>query len=118
MKKHFTLFVLALLFAGFCFAQEEESTPSQKSVVPKWVSSKGYWVVEGNVHTPKSNVIYFYTTDNVLVYKEKVEGMKIKVAKAKVCMKLKTALEQAVTLWEATHIAKENETLVALALKK
>lgn len=121
MKKQLSLLGLSLVFAGFanlCFAQEDERPQPQKTVAPKWVSQKGYWVIEGNVHTPKSNVIYFYTNDNVLVYKEKVEGMKIKTGKANLCMKLKAALEGAVTVWEATHIAKENDTLIAVALKK
>ena len=115
MKKHFLLFVLALSFAGFCFAQEEQP---QKPAAPKWISDKGYWVIENNVHAPKSNVIYFYTMDNVLVYKERVEGVKIKVNKSKVCMRLKAALEQAVTVWEATHKANENGAIVAVALKR
>lgn len=121
MKKQLSFLGLSLLFACFanlCFAQEEEQPEPQKTVAPKWVSQKGYWVVEGNLHTPKSNVIYFYTNDNVLVYKEKVEGMKIKTGKTKVCMKLKAALEGAVAVWEATHVAKANDTLIAVALKK
>ena len=116
MKKHFLLFVLSLTTAIFCFAQEEE--PPQKPVAPKWVSAKGYWVVESNLHNRKSNTVYFYNLENVLVYKEKLDGIKIKTNKAKVCMRLKNALEQAVTVWEATHVTKENETLVAAALKK
>lgn len=117
MKKHFLLFVLFLTFAGFCFAQGVGPQP-QKVVTPKWVSDKGYWVIESNVHTPKNNVVYFYTLNNELVYKERIDGMKIKVNKAKVCMKLKAALEGAVTVWETTHTAKENETLIAVALKR
>lgn len=115
MKKQILLFALSLTIAGFCFAQDEQP---QKPATPKWVSDKGYWVIENNVHNQKSNVIYFYTTDNVLVYKERVDGVKIKVNKAKVCMRLKSALEQAVTVWEATHEANENKAIVAVALKK
>lgn len=121
MKKQLSLFALSVLLAFFsnlCFAQDEESPKPRKIVTPQWVSNKGYWVIEGNVHTPKSNVVYFYTMDNVLVYKEKIEGMKIKTNKAKVCLKLKAALEQAVTVWEATHKVEEHEALVSVALKR
>lgn len=121
MKKQLSLLGLSFVLAGFvnlAFTQDEEGPPPQKIVTPNWVSEKGYWVIENNVHTPKSSTVYFYTMDNVLVYKEKIEGLKINVKKTKVCMKLKAALEGAVTVWNATHIAKENETLVATALKR
>lgn len=120
MKKHLFLFALALalsLFATVCHAQDDEQPASQKITPCTWVSDKGYWVIENNVRTPKQNTVYFYNPDNILVYKEKIDGMKIKVNKRNVCMRLKAALEQAVTVWEATHVASENQTLVAVALK-
>ena len=117
MKKTIISFAIAValsFFSNFCFAQQEE----QKSNAPKWVSDKGYWVVESNVHTPKSNTLYFYNNDHLLVYKEKVEGMKIKLNKKKVLMRLKSVLDQSVTAWEEQHIAKENAMLVSVALRK
>lgn len=117
MEKH--LLLLAFLVSCFtvCQAQDEEQPVPQKIAPCTWVSDKGYWVIENNVRTPRQNTVYFYNLDNVLVYKEKIDDMKIKVNKKKVCLRLKAALEQAILLWEATHVAKENEAIVALALK-
>lgn len=118
MKK---LLSSAFALAFFCAAtvcQAQEGEPQvQKTTAPNWVSDKGYWVIENNLRTPKQNTVYFYNADNLLVYKEKVDGTKIRVHKKKVCMRLKKALEQAITVWEATRTPKENETLVAVALK-
>ena len=67
------VFAFALIFISFCsFAQEE-----QKTAIPKWASDKGYWVVEGNIHSPLDHTIRFYNNDDVLIYKEMVSGTKI-----------------------------------------
>ena len=116
MKKTIIPLAIAValsLFTNICFAQGE-----QKPGAPKWISDKGYWVVESNIHTPKSNTLYFYNNDDVLVYKEQVEGMKIKLNKKKVMLRLKSVLDQSITAWEAQHIAKENTMLVSIALRK
>jgi hypothetical protein len=113
-----TLMIVAVLssFSTACFAQEEQATYT--SVTPKWISEKGYWTIESNIRTPQNSIIYFYNNENVLVYKEKVEGIKINLKKRKVLMHLKNVLEQSVTAWEEKHILKENGTRVAIALKK
>ena len=112
MKKHFTLSILTVVFACAactCSAQKEK---------PAWVSDKGYWVLESNVNNPKSNIVYFYNLAHVLVYKEKVEGVKIKLKKTKILLHLKEVLEQSIANWEVRHVTNENEMLVAAALKE
>lgn len=119
MKKHFLNLMVAIVLTIVsiqAFAQDGEQI-EQKLTTPKWVSEKGYWVIENNMKTPKNNIVYFYTNDNELVYKEKVEGIKINTNRKKVLMHLKDVLEQSVTAWEHKHIMQENQTLVALALK-
>ena len=116
MKQNTFLFVFVVLLSclsHLCSAQQDE----QQTAIPKWVSDKGYWVVESNIHTPKNSIVYFYNLNNVLVYKEKIEGLKIKLNKKKVLLRLKNVLEQSISAWEEKHIAKENEMLVAVALK-
>ena len=79
------VFALALILVSFrSFTQEE-----QKTGTPKWVSEKGYWVVESNIHSPLENTVRFYNNDNVQIYKETISGTKINFKRAKVKMKLK-----------------------------
>jgi hypothetical protein len=111
MKKHFLTILLVIFVTSVCYSQKQNENP-------KWLSQKGYWVVESNVKTPKSSIIYFFNNDNVMVYKENVKGLKLKINKTKVKMSLKNILEQSVTAWEQKHISRENEYLVATALRR
>jgi len=121
MKKQILTLLMAVILlcslSAACFAQEEKEnyyTPT----TPKWVSEKGYWTIENNIKTPKNSIIYFYNNENTLVYKEKIEGMRINLKRRKVLMHLKNVLEQSVTAWEKQHILRHDEMLVATALKK
>ncbi|MGN6293651.1 MAG: hypothetical protein ACTHMV_12980 [Chitinophagaceae bacterium] len=111
MKKmiKMSLFIAAFLLAYFI-------TPAQESAIPKWVSEKGYWVLEGNVHTPLNNIIRFYNNDDVLVYTENLKGVKLNTNKRKVKMKLKQALETAIMAWEGKKEKMEELALVKNSL--
>jgi len=116
MKKIFltTGLSLILLLAVFTvFAQTE----AKAHPTPKWVSENGYWVIETNTHTPKLNTIYFYNTNNELVYKEKVDGVVINLKKRRVKMNLKKVLDQSVIAYNKTQKAAENEMLVINLIK-
>lgn len=104
------------LFSISVFAQTEED--QTKTPVPKWVSDNGYWVVETNVKTPKINTIYFYNNDNVMLYKEKVEGVVIKLKKRSVKMNLKKVLDQSITAYNEKQKASEDQMLVANIIRK
>jgi hypothetical protein len=84
--------VLSFL-SGYAFTQDRTRTPD-------WVSDKGYWVLESNTHSPLEHIIWFYTNDNTLVYKETLSGVKLDPSKRKVKMKLKRALEDMILVWE------------------
>jgi hypothetical protein len=86
-------------------------------VAPEWVSEKGWWMIESNIHAPKKHIVYFYNNDGVLVYKEKIEGLRIRPARKGTKMQLKQALETAVQAWERKQQLTENETLVANSLR-
>ena len=106
---------LILSLAAVTVFAQTESTAHR---IPKWVSDYGYWVIETNTHTPKLNTIYFYNTDNELVYKEKVDGVVINLKKRKVKMNLKKVLDQSVITYNKTKKADENKMLVAMLVKK
>jgi len=106
-------FAFAVILFSICsFSQEE-----QKVNTPKWVSDKGYWVVESNVHSPLENTVRFYTNDDMLIYKETISGTRINFKKRKVKMKLKHALESAITAWEQKKTPEENKDYLAVLLK-
>src|SRR5687767_5399597 len=80
---------------------------AQSSKAPKWMSGKGYWVIQSNLHTPKESIIYFYTNRHQLVYKETIAGKRINVERAKTRKHLEAVLDQAVTAWQKEGVAKE-----------
>lgn len=118
MKKRanqFIAIISMLMIHVAAFAQDDQ--PTGGPVTPRWVSEKGYWVVESNIHVPKQYTIHFYNNEHVMVYKEKVEGVVLKLQKRKVKMNLRRVLETAVLAWEKQPQPKENEGWVVNAIK-
>jgi len=105
------LLIACLLLQAAVFAQDTHPSPA-------WVSDKGWWVVESNINIPKQCIVYFYNNNGVLVYKEKVEGLRINPSRLITRMQLKQVLETTVLAWEKQHQLKENESLVANGVKK
>ena len=103
-------------FSTVIFAQAETQTTSYST--PKWVSKQGYWVVESNLKTPKTSTIYFYNNNNVMVYKENVNGITINLKKRSVKMGLKKVLEQSVLAYNEKQKVAENEMLVMNLIRK
>ena len=102
-----TGFLFLLMIAGTINSQEQDHT------VP-WVSDKGYWIIESNIHDPLDHIIRFYTNDGRLFHTEKLSGIKLDVDKRKTKMKLKKALEQTMELYSKQESAKQiSEYLVA-----
>lgn len=83
---------------------------------PEWTSQKGWWMIEGNIHSPKQHIVYFYNNEGILVYKEKLEGVRLNPEKRKLKMQLKQVLEATVVAWEKERKV-DNEFLVANCLK-
>ncbi len=110
MKKIFSILALTIISCT-CFSQLKKKDA-------KLVSERGYWMIESNLKTPKASTIYFYTNDNVVIYQESVQGIKVKPNKQKTRIRLKEALEQAITAWEKGKKANEDTMLVATALKR
>jgi len=102
-----------LLVAIFTLSYFVAPAQEQKHTGPKWISQKGYWVVEGNVKTPLTNTIRFYDNDDELLYTEKLDGVKLNINRRKVRMKLKQVLESAILVK-----AGKEESAAGMALVK
>ena len=105
---------LLIIASSTIFAQEHYT----KAKVPKWVSEKGFWQIESNIHTPEKNIVYFYNNDNVLVYKEKVDGVVFDLQKKSVKMRLKRALEAAVVAWNRSPVYQNDQHWITMLFKK
>ena len=96
LKTGLSLIILSLISIG-ALAQEQKKTLHK---FPPWVSDKGYWVVETNLHSPLNHLVSFYNNDNVLLHKKTLTGVKLNPDKRKIKMKLKKELESAIIAWE------------------
>ena len=105
---------LLMIASSSIFAQERY----KKAKAPKWVSEKGFWQIESNVHTPERNIVYFYNNENVLVYQENVDGVVFDLRKKRVKMRLKRALEAAIVAWNRDPVLQNDQQWITMLFKK
>lgn len=109
-----------LVFTIISFASAAQTLPQTEPLLnpgtPSWLSDKGYWVIESNVKTPRKSIVHFYNNDHVVVYREKVEGIKINLNRKKTLYRLKAVLEQKLVAWENEKVLRENEEILVKAL--
>jgi hypothetical protein len=110
------LYVLIALAMAHVPVVAQDEQPHIPPVAP-WSPDTGYWVAESNANQPKQCTLYFYTDDHVLVYKEKIEGLRLNLNSRRVKMRLKKVLEKSLWAWQKHHRAKENEGLVISLLQ-
>lgn len=115
MKQIIICLVTVIIFSVGTTAQDVTNISQHKS--PKWISEKGYWVMESNIHSNNRCIVYFYNNNNQLVYSETIEGKVLNIKKRKVKMDLKKILEQTVTAFEQKHQPSENQMLVSRSIK-
>ena len=113
MKELKTLVVLVL----FCFASYQSHAQDAGQAVPKWVSKKGYWIVESNVHDPFNHQVRFYNNENTLLYKETITGVKLDPARKRVKMRLRKVLDATLLAWEKNQKPEEDKNYVLAILK-
>jgi hypothetical protein len=113
----FTILLSALLTTTLVSIAQDEAQPVPQSI-PRWISEKGYWVIESNVKTPFNSIIHFYNNDNVLVYRERVEGVRINLNRTRTKMRLKKILEQSILAWQKDHLPKQDEQWDARAFRE
>ena len=116
MKRKLLRSAMILVLAMLSIKGVTQETQAVRTI-PKWISEKGYWQVESNIKTPENFIVYFFNNEGTMVYKERVEGVKLNIKKRRTLMRLKKLLDQAVIAWEDHPVMKENEMLVATALK-
>ena len=110
------MLMISTLLSTLAFAQENET---EVRSTPRWISDKGYWIIESNIKTPKTSLVYFYNTNDVLIYSEKVEGVRVNIKRPKTCMRLKKALDQSLIAWEKMqHRSNEQFVKNSFKLKK
>ena len=116
MKQHLRMTFAALALVFVCLAgqaQEEQVNHSH----PKWISDKGFWVVESNVHNKLEHIIHFYNNSKQEIYKETISGVKLKLNKRKTLMQMKSVLETVVIAWEQKEPLGQNRKLLIAAIQ-
>ncbi len=108
---------ISILFIAITFlklpvkAQETNKRPSQKSI-----PGKGYWVIEGNIHSPKTNTFYCYNNEDSLIYTEKIVGIKFNTKRRTTLKKLNKMLNNSLLTADKINTATENGSLVKAIL--
>ncbi|MBI1343445.1 MAG: hypothetical protein GC171_10980 [Terrimonas sp.] len=109
IKNWVSVFALLLLV--------NEIPAQQKIKQAPWVSEKGYWVLQTNVNTPLYCTVSFYNNANLLMYSERLVGIRLDTNKRKVKMKLKKALETIDLVWQETGVPTGNKQYVMAMLR-
>jgi hypothetical protein len=99
-----------LISASLAGSAQDNNTPPLNAR-----TQSGYWVIESNIHTPKTNIVYIYNDFDSLVYSGKMEGRRINTRRKAIKRKLNKKVEQ--TLWASSLKFKENYPLVKTVLK-
>ena len=110
MKLSLVLLLICLYVLPFTVSAQHSSK------MPKWLSNKGFWILETQRSTPKNSIVYFYNNEQVLIYKETINNKRINVAQKKVRKQLEAVLEQALANWQKEKVVKENDHWVASRL--
>jgi hypothetical protein len=116
MRKNLKMLFIATVLSTTAIAATAQENETKTSSKPKWVSDKGFWVVESNLKTPQTSTVYFYNNQNDLLYKEQVDGVKLNIKKRKTLIMLKQVLDKSL-LQEVAKGEKQNEQLVKNTFK-
>lgn len=106
---------LWMIGASMTFSQQRLTT---KNKLPGWLSDKGFWQIESNIHSPDHSIVYFYTNEHVLVYKEHLQGLILDLTQKRTKMRLKKALEGALTARAKNCDFKYDQQLISKLFKK
>ena len=97
--------VILMLVSINSFSQNNDHS------IPSWVSDKGYWVVETNIHQPLQHTIRFYNNEHILVGTKDIAGIKMNMKRKRVKMRLKSMLESSLLVWAGKTPADKNADL-------
>ena len=110
MKKKMGQYAIAGICMLISFASYSQTNDRS---LPAWVSEKGYWVIEGNVHHPLQNIVRFYNNQHVMTGLTEFNSKKLNVKRKKVKMQLKSMLESSVQEWAARQAVLGDSNLVS-----
>jgi hypothetical protein len=117
MKVVFKLIICTatwIVAATGLFAQEQLTG---RNKTPRWISDKGSWQIESNIHSPDTSIVYFYDNQKVLVYKEHVKGIVLDLNDKRIRMRLKRALEKALSVWNNNHVLQADQQFVSVLFR-
>ena len=99
MRKLVSFIIMVFLVVHVC-AQEPKT------------EAQGYWVIQNHIKSSKQSVVYFYSPDHKLMYRETVTGKKIRL-NPKTIRRLNKVLHQTQLTWQKDKMVKENEQLLS-----
>lgn len=89
-----------------------------KNKLPGWLSDRGFWQIESNIHSPDRSIVYFYNNEKVLVYKEHLQGLILDLTKKRTKQRLKRALVAALDARAKNHELQNDQQLVSALFNK
>ncbi len=103
-----TLGVIVLFTADSSFAQTKKTVDQQE----------GYFVLVSNKAEKKITTVQFYNNANVLMYEEKVTGVKFNLNRKKTIDMLNKGLQKAILAFNAKPEVQKNQDWMAAIVKK
>ena len=110
-------FPKTLIVSLFLMIDVTSNAQDERDLTTPWVSGKGYWNTESNIHDPLNHIIRFYTNDGHLFHTQRLSGVKLDIDKRKTKMKLKKALEQTMVLYSKQEPSKQISQYLVAYLK-
>ncbi|MGH2565545.1 MAG: hypothetical protein ACRDE5_13600, partial [Ginsengibacter sp.] len=89
---------------------------SKVTPVNKWME-KGYWVIESNIHSRLTNIICIYNNNDSLIYKEKIEGLRINIKKQAIRKRLDKVVAITLVAFSNSKQTDDKDWLVKNILK-
>jgi len=94
-------YVLAsLIVFVLLFSSNRTLAAGADSTLPRWLSDKGYWMIESKIQSPDTSLVHFFTNDGILVYQERIEGERLNLRKLRIRMQLKRVLEASLVAYK------------------
>ena len=115
--KHY-LRILIVLICSISISLSVKSQQAKNKSLKKLLSENGYWVIEGNIHSPKTNTFYCYNNEDSLIYTEKIEGVKINTRRRATLKRLNKLLDRSLIAWNSSKLKNEDHTLVKSIFKR
>jgi hypothetical protein len=100
MKKSAFFFMLSIFMMASLITQAQDT---QWKPIARGQSASGHWLVEQHRDTVATQRVFFYTKDNLLLYKEEVRGIKINVNRDRTVKRLNELLAKVAAEWQNTH---------------